>query len=463
MEKVDIAKLLMGCPAGMELDCTIYEGVTFIRVDIRDYEFYPIKLKTRSGLELTLTKYGQYARHEDAKCVIFPKGKTSWEDFVTCKFKDGDICYVKTEHSESIFIFEGLNEFNFIKRYVTLRNDGLSADDGTVCQITSAKEFRFATEEEKKKLFDAIEANGYKWDDETKTLNKEFKDGDIIIKGRYIAIFWHIKSNGLIYYHCWYDTKYKDVRLEKDFGIGNINDKPMTRLATEEEKKTLFDAIEAKGYKWNEETKTLEKLIKPKFKIGDIIQDVNADGHKVRITKVNIDEKSYDYEYLDIQGWSILLFSEQDKWKLVNDNFESKSNSPKFKFGDIIQDVDERKVRITKVDLEKKCYYFESFIYKGIGIGTGSISFGTEDRWKLVPNKFDIKSLKPFDKVLCRKNDGGFFIWECDLFSYYNDSEPYNKFYCIGRNYMCCIPYDGNEHLIGTNMECDKFYKTWEE
>ena len=37
------------------------------------------------------------------------------------------------------------------------------------------------------------------------------------------------------------------------------------RLATEEEKQRLFDAIKERGYRWNAETKILEKLIKHKF------------------------------------------------------------------------------------------------------------------------------------------------------------------------------------------------------
>ena len=37
----------------------------------------------------------------------------------------------------------------------------------------------------------------------------------------------------------------------------------MTR--EEEEKQRLFDAIKERGYKWNAETKTLEKLVEPKF------------------------------------------------------------------------------------------------------------------------------------------------------------------------------------------------------
>ena len=37
------------------------------------------------------------------------------------------------------------------------------------------------------------------------------------------------------------------------------------RFATEEEKQKLFKAIKDNGYEWNAETKTLKKLVKPKF------------------------------------------------------------------------------------------------------------------------------------------------------------------------------------------------------
>lgn len=55
---------------------------------------------------------------------------------------------------------------------------------------------------------------------------------------------------------------------------------------------------------------------------------------------------------------------------------------------------------------------------------------------------------KPFDKVLVRHNDQ---YWSCDLFSYYCD----NLFVCIGCSWEQCIPYKGNEHLLGTTNNPD--------
>lgn len=52
---------------------------------------------------------------------------------------------------------------------------------------------------------------------------------------------------------------------------------------------------------------------------------------------------------------------------------------------------------------------------------------------------------KPFDKVLVRDIDEN--EWECSLFSHI-DEEGY--YVCVGSWWMQCIPYEGNEHLLGT-------------
>lgn len=54
---------------------------------------------------------------------------------------------------------------------------------------------------------------------------------------------------------------------------------------------------------------------------------------------------------------------------------------------------------------------------------------------------------KPFDKVLVRNNRG---FWCASLFSHYDNDITY-KFKCINdKGFKYCIPYDGNEHLLGT-------------
>lgn len=87
--KINIAELLKDCPQGMELDCVMYDNVTLVSVDDREGTIFPIKISRKSGIHITLTEYGQLSNIDCAKCVIFPKGKTTWEGFHK-PFKDGD-------------------------------------------------------------------------------------------------------------------------------------------------------------------------------------------------------------------------------------------------------------------------------------------------------------------------------------------------------------------------------------
>ena len=294
--KINIAELLKDCHKGMELDCTMYENCTFEGID--DIGYTEILVKTPSG-QIRLTKEGCFTHNDKyAKCIIFPKGKTTWEGFEPpCKFKDGDILATDLD---SIFCLNTL--LNTDKRY------------GCYAGIVY--------------------------------------DGSFYV------------CEPFVYKEC-------------------------CRVATEEEKEKLFQAIKDNGYKWNAETKTLEKLLEPKFKVGDIIQD-----------------------------------------------------------------IDSYKVKITAVDIEDECYGYESMIAKGIG----SISFSEQDNWELVPNKFDITTLKPFDKVLVRQDVYG--KWGINFFGFYNYDEGY--YYTTGNwIYKQCIPYEGNEYLLDTNNDCDDYYKTW--
>jgi hypothetical protein len=89
-----------------------------------------------------------------------------------------------------------------------------------------------------------------------------------------------------------------------------------------------------------------------------------------------------------------------------------------------------------------------------------SIDIKEQDDYELVLNKFDINTLKPFDKVLVRDSDKG--VWCCSFFSHYTDTYcSFYSFRCVGTSYRQCVPYEGNEYLLGTTDDCDDFYKTW--
>lgn len=75
-------------------------------------------------------------------------------------------------------------------------------------------------------------------------------------------------------------------------------------------------------------------------------------------------------------------------------------------------------------------------------------------RWDAEKKKIvDLKQkveLKPFDKVLVRddKEDQ----WSANIFSY----QVRDMFHCLGEGYWrYCIPYEGNEHLLGTTKDVE--------
>lgn len=224
---LDLSKILKDCPEGMELDCLMYEDVYFDYVDELNIIHCYIQHETHRT-SLTFNQHGTPNSDIKSKCVIFPKGKTSWEGFQR-PFIDGDIVYLDFGYYYKITIFKK-QYLDFLYYHASLMdNNILSVNTGNsdIC-MSNLKEIRFATEEEKLKLFQTIKDN---------------------------------------------------------------------------------------GYKWNETTKTLEKLILPKFKVGDIVQD--KDIYKVRITEVNVEDELYGYESIIASGIGGFSFNEQDNWELI--------------------------------------------------------------------------------------------------------------------------------------------------
>lgn len=392
---INIAEILKDCPKGMELDCTMYNGVVTLE-QVQPLHTYSIKIRVKCGDESftnVLTEYGQTSPSPCNKCVIFPKGKTTWEGFQR-PFKDGDVCTGKVSGSRNLVIFIYKERINttIIKSHFTL----VGACKNCYIYLKD-EEIRFATEEEKQRLFHVIKENGYRWDSETKTLYKsEFKDGDVCTSnanGNFVIFLYKKRINPkLVKSHF---ALYGHVEFFKNCCIP-LKDEEL-KFATEEEKQELLKAIQDNGYRWDFETKTLRvvgKLGKLKFKVGDVVQD--KEGNKVKITEI------------------------------VH---------------------------------ECGCYLYKTEITNEIG----KIYFDEDNDWELVPNKFDITTLKPFDKVLVRTETLR-PIWSIDFYGGYHPNSGFSTSFAVtnGNYFQQCIPYKGNEHLLGTTNDCDEFYKNWE-
>lgn len=313
MGKINIEELLKYCPKGMKLNCTIWGwNIEFDYINIKDKD-YPIvchdKWPDGKYNIRTFTKYGCY-NICDSKCVIFPEGEITWEGFVPpCKFKDGDIVYMDFSDYNIISFFKKIDK-ELYYYYVGLKN-------GQELQIPASKD-----------------------------------------------------NKGI---YCTYYVK-------------------EIRFATGGEKEKLFNAIKDNGYRWNAETKNLEKLIEPNFKIGD------------RITPI-----LNRFQYI-IKGMTDTHY--------------------------IMEEV-EYGYKYTVPIIEDK-------------------------NWKLVTNKFDISTLKPFNKVLVRNNS--LECWHIQFFENYNKQYGVKyPFICLCNNkYSQCIPFESNEYLLDTANDCMEYYKTWE-
>lgn len=174
-QRINIAELLKDCPKGMELYSPIFG------------EVYLDKIRPHLAIVVTTDKEqgdfkeeflydGRYGMN--GECMLFPsKGKTTWEGFVPpCQFKTGDVIYVRGM-SNWIAIYKE-NIYNRIYDYVSINADNESTinrddrDNIALIDCSVIRDIRLATEEEKQKLFQAIKDNGYKWNAETKTLEK---------------------------------------------------------------------------------------------------------------------------------------------------------------------------------------------------------------------------------------------------------------------------------------------------
>lgn len=359
-QKINIAELLKNCPTGMELDCTIYDNVTLNKIDNSPEHEYPIQIATKNGYLLDLTKYGTYTDIVEAKCVIFPKGKTTWEGFHR-PFEDGDV---------------------------------VVAEDAELFQLFLLKHLTHSEDE-----------NDY--------------DG-------YCYFGWDFQCNEL-------------------FEKGNWG---FNRLATEEEKQKLFDAIKENGYKWNEETKTLRELVESNEDVDD----------RVVMSGIYFDRENYaDEVELHLNNYEIEI--RNGKTYAIFKNQKTETLKAKFKIGDKIKRKGDTRLTTIK-DIKDNCYIITIPDVFDNAYITDKLLFINQNEYELVPNKFDINTLDPIEsKVLVR--DTNKEKWTPIFWGFYDSDYEKYPYVCCGNSFAQCIPYTGNEHLLGTTNDCDEFYKTW--
>lgn len=174
-ENLNLVEILKDCPKGTKLYSTAFGDVYFY--GISDNKEYPICIAVAGNSDYrTLTYDGKLWRDYGGECILFPsREQRDWSKFnpkkdwfvPPCEFKDGDI--VATNSGSRVFILQ--RAYSDVKGYCYV-----GYDFGFNEFFFSCRRFdRLATEEERQKLFDAIKEQGYKWNAETKILERLIK------------------------------------------------------------------------------------------------------------------------------------------------------------------------------------------------------------------------------------------------------------------------------------------------
>lgn len=76
------------------------------------------------------------------------------------------------------------------------------------------------------------------------------------------------------------------------------------------------------------------------------------------------------------------------------------------------------------------------------------------------------KQFKPYDRVIYRLNYSSPTTWHCGIFSDYNERKTHITL-CSGFTFFLdkydILPYEGNEHLVGTTGEPEEEIKLEKE
>lgn len=157
----------------------------------------------------------------------------------------------------------------------------------------------------------------------------------------------------------------------------------------------------------------------------------------------------YSLEDKDIAQTYINTIEKRLDGKLNLETLEIEKQ-PKFKDGDILSCDENSFTKHTTLILHKDENITESIVslirHKKLvdALAKGEKAWDAEK--KIIVNLKHKCEFKPFDKVLGRNEKDD--VWEADLFSHYRKESQY-PFRCIGCSRKYCIPYEGNEHLLG--------------
>ena len=260
---------------------------------------------------------------EGVLCIYPSKSMRDWAKF---SWKKGDVLVSK---DNVYIIFEKFEDDTYTrfkgKHYLWKECNVEDYNKEETKMLTSV--FEKATDDVAQTYIKTIEEHlDGKLNLETLEIEKqlEFKDGDIVVYGKSVAICRRIYKHTLSFY----------VSLTEMFGLlfaDEVESSEEYRFATEEEKQQLFDALVKKGKAWDAEKKQIVDL-KPKCELKPFDRCIwkirNCEGSIWRASfvsyvdeygatpmDVSIDEDLVNLIILPYNDQTKLLVGTTDEWE----------------------------------------------------------------------------------------------------------------------------------------------------
>lgn len=238
-ENIDLTKILKNCPVGTEFYHAAYGRVWFICIDLDSS--YPIRLSFSKAMsdDVSVTSEGFINKNHNGECLLFPsKDQRDWSKFTALwlkndpeyKFHEGDWVVYNNDICKIVKREEGCNKlvtvFGIEKELVNERN------------LSTARLWTI----------------------------EDAKDGDVLVHSSFMFddFIFIYNNTSILQAYCYYSNE-RNLFIIEDRGHHCHWNMQEVTPATKEQRDLLFQIIKELGYKWNVETKTLEKLVKHKF------------------------------------------------------------------------------------------------------------------------------------------------------------------------------------------------------
>lgn len=260
--KINIVAILKDKPQGTKLYDWLHNiDVEFDNVETTEIETSIWCTRDKGGYNelFGYSKLGTLRGWFDGLQILFPsKEMRDWSKFL---WKKGDVLVSKDNVH---IIFEKFEDDTYTrfkgKHYLWKECNVEDYNKEETKMLTSV--FEKATDDVAQTYIKTIEEHlDGKLNLETLEIEKqlEFKDGDIVVYGKSVAICRKIYKHTLSFY----------VSLNEMVGLlfaDEVESSEEYRFATEEEKQQLFDALEKEGKAWDAEKKQIVDL-KPKVEL----------------------------------------------------------------------------------------------------------------------------------------------------------------------------------------------------